>query len=109
MELNSKMVEKGGLFIALSGKKQDGKKYIPDAIAKGASVIVYDGEFDVPQNSAVVFVKTGGDMRENIAKMAANFYPQIPTLVSAITGTNGKTSIADFTRQMMSVLCYKSS
>lgn len=109
MELNSKKVEKGGLFIALSGKKQDGKKYIPDAIAKGASVIVYDGEFDVPQNSAVVFVKTGGDMRENIAKMAANFYPQIPTLVSAITGTNGKTSIADFTRQMMSVLGYKSA
>ena len=45
-------------------------------------------------------------MRKNIAQMAANFYPHIPTMISAVTGTNGKTSIADFTRQMMKALGY---
>ena len=42
--INSQKMEQGGLFIALSGKSQDGKKYIPDAIKNGAKVIAYDGE-----------------------------------------------------------------
>lgn len=103
IELDSRNVVRGGLFIALSGKMQDGKKYIPDALQKGASVIVYDGEYDVPPSTSV-FVRLKGDMRENIAKMAANFYRNMPPLISAVTGTNGKTSIADFTRQMMKAL-----
>lgn len=103
VELNSQKVVRGGMFIALSGKKQDGKKYIPDALQKGAAVIVYDGEYDVPQSTAE-FICLKGDMRQNIAKIAANFYRNMPPLISAVTGTNGKTSIADFTRQMMKAL-----
>lgn len=103
VELNSQKVVRGGMFIALSGKKQDGKKYIPDALQKGAAVIVYDGEYDVPQSTAE-FIRLKGDMRQNIAKIAANFYRNMPPLISAVTGTNGKTSIADFTRQMMKAL-----
>lgn len=100
LELDSRQVSNGAMFIALSGKTQDGKKYIPSALEKGARVIVYDGEYKGAKDGAV-FVQLQGDMRKNIAQMAANFYLQIPTLMSAITGTNGKTSIADFTRQMM--------
>ena len=48
-------------------------------------------------------------MRANIAKIAHNFYPQTPALISAVTGTNGKTSIADFTRQMMTFLGHHSA
>lgn len=105
---NSQNVTPNGLFIALSGKTQDGKKYIPDAIKRGAAAVVYDGEYDTASQNAV-FIKLIGDMRSNIAKIAHNFYPQIPALISAITGTNGKTSIADFTRQMMTFLGYHSA
>ena len=105
---NSQNVTPNGLFIALSGKTQDGKKYIPDAIKRGAAVVVYDGEYDTASQNAV-FIKLIGDMRSNIAKIAHNFYPQIPSMISAITGTNGKTSIADFTRQMMTFLGYHSA
>lgn len=108
IELNSRNVNAGCLFIALSGKTQDGKKYIPDALQRGATVVVYNGEYEVPDSSAV-FVRLNGDMRANIARMAANFYSKIPTLISAITGTNGKTSIADFTRQMMKQLGHKAA
>ena len=106
--LNSQNIIKGGLFIALSGKKQDGKKYIPDALQRGAAVVVYDGEYEKPETEAV-FVRLNGDMRANIAKMTSNFYSKSPALISAVTGTNGKTSIADFTRQMMSFLGYKAA
>ena len=103
IELNSQKVTSGGMFIALSGKNRDGKVYIPEALKRGAAVVVYEGEYDAPADSAV-FVRVGGIMRENIAIMAANFYRNLPPLISAITGTNGKTSIADFTRQMMTEL-----
>ncbi len=100
VELDSRNVVKGGMFIALSGKNQDGKKYIPSALAKGAKVVAYDGEYEGAEDEAE-FIRLQGDMRKNIAQIAANFYPHVPQLMSAITGTNGKTSIADFTRQMM--------
>ena len=88
---------------------QDGKKYISDAVERGVSAVVYDGEYDAPVNSPVEYIKLSGDMRANIAQIAHNFYPQTPALISAITGTNGKTSIADFTRQMMTFLGHHSA
>ena len=103
LELDSHKVSNGGLFIALSGKTQDGKKYIPAALDAGARVVVYDGEYNGAKDEAV-FIKLKGDMRRNVAQMAANFYTNIPPMMSAITGTNGKTSIADFTRQLMRTL-----
>lgn len=108
VELNSQKIKTGGLFIALSGKNCDGKNFIADALQKGASAIIYEGEYQIPQSTAI-FVRVGGNMRENIARIAHNFYPQQPSMISAITGTNGKTSIADFTRQIMQHLGYQSA
>ncbi len=106
VELNSQNVVPGALFIALNGKNSDGRKYIPDALQKGAVAVLYDGDYTPPAAEGVLFVKSTGDMRENIARAAANFYKPIPPFVSAVTGTNGKTSIADFTRQLMKNLGY---
>ncbi len=106
VELNSQNVVPGALFIALNGKNSDGRKYIPDALQKGAVAVLYDGDYTPSAAEGVLFVKSTGDMRENIARAAANFYKPIPPFVSAVTGTNGKTSIADFTRQLMKNLGY---
>lgn len=105
VELNSKKITAGSLFVALTGKASDGKVYIPEAVEKGAVAVVYDGEYTLSEDFAdVEFIKLDGNMKENTAKIAANFYDNMPRLISAITGTNGKTSIADFNRQMMTAL-----
>ena len=110
VELDSRKVRVGSLFIALSGKNSDGKNYIPDVVKKGALAVVYDGDYDPPaEYSHVAFIRLDGNMKENTALIATNFYTGVPKLISAITGTNGKTSIADFTRQMMSSLDVKSA
>ncbi len=109
VELNSKKVVPGALFIALNGKNSDGRKYIPDAVSNGAAAVLYEGECILPPAKDVVYIKAAGDMRENIARAAANFYKPIPNYISAVTGTNGKTSIADFTRQLMKYLGYSSA
>lgn len=109
IELNSAKVIPGSLFIAVSGKKADGRRYIPDALARGAIAVVYEGEERPAAESNAVFVRLGGDMRQNTALIASNFYPRQPKYISAVTGTNGKTSIADFTRQIMTALGYNSA
>lgn len=109
VELNSAKLRAGALFIAVTGKNADGRQYIPDALQKGAAAVVFAGDYTPPADSKAVFVRLEGDMRRHAAAIAANFYPLQPRYVSAVTGTNGKTSIADFTRQIMTFLGHKSA
>ena len=109
VELNSAKLQAGALFIAINGKNADGRQYIPDALQKGATAVVFAGDYTPPAGSKAVFVRLEGDMRCHAAAIAANFYPVQPRYVSAVTGTNGKTSIADFTRQIMTFLGHKSA
>ena len=109
VEIDSRKIVPGALFIALNGTAENGRKYIPDALAKGAAAVLYDGEYAAPAESGAVFVRAAGDMRANIARAAGNFYKPMPARLYAVTGTNGKTSIADFCRQMMRCLGYSSA
>lgn len=109
VELDSRKTVPGALFIALNGKNSDGRKFIPDALEKGAAAVLYDGDYTPPAADGVLFVRADGDMRQNIARAAANFYKPVPPYISAVTGTNGKTSIADFTRQLMKKLGYSAA
>ncbi|MCR9256298.1 MAG: UDP-N-acetylmuramoyl-L-alanyl-D-glutamate--2,6-diaminopimelate ligase [Alphaproteobacteria bacterium] len=94
---DSRAVEPGYVFAALPGNKTDGRKFIADAVAKGAiCVVAPDGTEPV----ADVPVIGDPDPRGKLAKMAARFYGRQPTTLAAVTGTNGKTSVADFTRQL---------
>ena len=92
VELDSRKTVPGALFIALNGKNSDGRKFIPDALEKGAAAVLYDGDYTPPAADGVLFVRADGDMRQNIARAAANFYKPVPPYISAVTGTNGKTS-----------------
>lgn len=99
----------GALFIALNGKNSDGRKFIPDALEKGAAAVLYDGDYTPPAADGVLFVRADGDMRQNIARRRPIFIKSVPPYISAVTGTNGKTSIADFTRQLMKKLGYSAA
>ena len=100
---DSRAVKPGMLFAALSGSKADGSRFIADAIAKGAAAVLVSTATAVDPSVRVPIVRSA-DPRRALALIAAQFYPRQPAHIVAITGTNGKTSVADFTRQLMTAV-----
>lgn len=95
---DSRKVEKGFLFAALPGVKADGIDFLPQAVENGAVAAIFPKTAKVPDLPVIgIFVD---DVRLTLAKMAAVFYAPQPETVVAVTGTNGKTSTANFTRQL---------
>ena len=105
---DSRQVRAGWLFAAIAGNKADGVGFVPEAVAKGAAaILVKDGtRVAVPER---VVVLTAGEPRRALALMAARFYPAQPATIVAVTGTSGKTSVADFTRQIFAHLGHKAA
>jgi UDP-N-acetylmuramoyl-L-alanyl-D-glutamate--2,6-diaminopimelate ligase len=107
LTLDSRRVEPGFLFAALPGSRTDGRRYIDDAVARGAVAILTDDpksyEALARRERPVTFI---GDEnpRRRIARMAARFYRPQPETVVAVTGTNGKTSVTVFARQLWQAL-----
>lgn len=99
MSLDSRVVKSGDLFFAISGTHQDGAKFIDDAIGKGAVGIVASGARPQSLPSHIPYFQVE-DTRAALAKSAARFFPRQPDTIVAVTGTSGKTSVADFTRQI---------
>jgi UDP-N-acetylmuramoyl-L-alanyl-D-glutamate--2,6-diaminopimelate ligase len=87
---DSRSAEDGSLFVAIKGERYDGHDFIPEAIKKGAIVIV--GERDL-QGLESVYIRVQ-DSRKALACIAHNFYgmPSEKLFLIGITGTNGKTT-----------------
>ena len=102
---DSRRVEPGYLFAALPsatrGSGTDGRSYIGDALARGA-VAVLAPPGTVLDNAAQLVVDD--NPRRQLALLAARFYQRQPKTVAAVTGTNGKSSVVGFTRQIWSHL-----
>lgn len=97
---DSRRVGPGDLFAALPGSNIDGRKFIPDAIRQGAAAILTTDIAEIePCDIPVV---TDSNPRRRYAELAARFCGPQPSFQVAVTGTNGKTSVADFTRQIWS-------
>lgn len=96
---DSREVEPGYLFAALAGSETDGVKFIPDALARGAAAILISTgrTADIPEDVPVI---ADPEPRRRFAHMARRFYPGQPECTIAITGTNGKTSVASFVQQI---------
>ena len=93
----------GFLFAALPGSRLDGRKFADDAVARGAVAILTDdaAALDLTAESrARVTVVTDGNPQRRLAQLAARFYRRQPRTIAAVTGTNGKTSVAHFTREI---------
>jgi UDP-N-acetylmuramoyl-L-alanyl-D-glutamate--2,6-diaminopimelate ligase len=100
MSADSRAVAPGFLFAALPGTTTDGARFAGEAIRRGASAIVAGRDADVPD---IVPVLRAADPRRALALMAAKFHPRQPPHLVAVTGTSGKTSVADFTRQIFAL------
>ncbi len=100
---DSRKVEPGFLFAAFKGSTVDGVQFVPKAVEAGAvAVLCALGAADqvralVPETVAVL---SADEPRLNFAKMAARFYGRQPDTMVAVTGTAGKTSVAEFARQI---------
>ncbi len=99
---DSRHVMPGYLFAALAGVKTDGGAFIDQAIARGAAAVLVakPSQFD-EQASPHVAVLQSENPRRDLALMAKRFFARQPEHVTAITGTNGKTSTAQFLQQIL--------
>jgi UDP-N-acetylmuramoyl-L-alanyl-D-glutamate--2,6-diaminopimelate ligase len=104
---DSRAVKPGYLFAALPGAKADGATFVPDAIAKGA-VAVLGGEA-LRGRAATIAQIIDANPRLRLAQLAARFYERQPRTIAAVTGTNGKTSVASFVRQIWTHLGHKAA
>jgi len=100
---DSRSVEPGFLFAALAGSRTDGARFVADALARGAAAIlaVEGTAIDAPPNVPVLRAR---EPRRALALMAARFHARQSAHMLAVTGTSGKTSVADFTRQILARL-----
>jgi UDP-N-acetylmuramoyl-L-alanyl-D-glutamate--2,6-diaminopimelate ligase len=98
---DSREVRPGFLFAALSGTKLDGARFIADAVRRGAVAVLAD---EVIKAEAPVPIVRDANPRRALALAAARFYPHQPAHIAAVTGTNGKTSVTVFARQIWSAL-----
>lgn len=96
---DSRAVQPGFLFAALPGVKVDGARFAPQAIAAGASAILAAHGADIGSDAPIPVIRDENP-RRRLALMAARFYGAQPATVVAVTGTNGKTSVAQFVRQI---------
>ncbi len=104
---DSRKAEKGSLFIAASGTAVDGHDFIAAAIDKGASAIICENIPEI-KNDQITYVRVG-DSSLALATIAENFFdnPSDRLKVIAITGTNGKTTVATLLYHLFTGLNYK--
>ena len=102
---DSRKVRPGDLFVALPGSKLDGRAFVAAALQAGAAAVLA-GE---PIENAQAPVIVAHDPRRAYALAAAAYWGDQPATCVAVTGTNGKTSVAVFCRQIFEALGRKSA
>jgi len=106
---DSRRVQPGWLFAALPGTVADGRTFIPQAIEQGASALLVPDNTDPTSLPDDVAVVKDRNVRRRFAQMASAFYPNRPETLCAVTGTNGKTSVACFLRHIWKAAGHKAA
>lgn len=107
---DSRDINPQSIFFALKGVKVDATKFILPVIESGVRAIFVHGEFnrDYSDNKNVVIIKSD-EIDDLLAECLNFFYKDLPDNIYAVTGTNGKTSVADFVRQSLELIGIKSA
>lgn len=107
VNIDSRQVQDGNMFIAVKGTAADGHTYIGKAIELGAKAVVCE---DMPQELAegVAYVRLA-NTEQNVGQIATNFYgdPTSKLKLVGVTGTNGKTTIATVLYNMFRSMGHK--
>lgn len=94
VNIDSRLIEAGHLFMAMRGTQTDGHAYIPAAIEKGAVAVLCEDVPEKPKDS-ITYIQVK-DSEDSVGKIATLFYgdPTSKMELVGVTGTNGKTTIA---------------
>ena len=103
---DSRQVRQGMIFAGLPGAAQDGRKFIPEAVARGASAVLAAPGTSVPAGCVLL---EDPAPRRRLAIIAALLAGPAPATLVAVTGTNGKTSTTDFLRQLWTLAGFKAA
>ena len=101
ISFDSRKVKKNYVFFAIKGKKTSGIKFINDAILNGASAIVINKK--VKYKNLPIPLIAVKDVRRSLSEACSNFYKKKPINIIAVTGTNGKSSVANFFYQILNL------
>ena len=102
---DSRQVQPGWLFTALPGLRAHGGDFIQHATANGAAAVLVADDWTIgpevlARGDACPVILRSNNPRRDYARLAARFYGHQPTHIAAVTGTNGKTSVVEFLRQI---------
>ena len=98
---DSRKAKKKDIFFAIEGNRTSGTKFIKEAISKDVSAIVSTKKTKYKNDQIpLVLVK---DIRKSLSEACSKFYKKKPTNIIAVTGTNGKSSVAYFFYQILSL------
>jgi UDP-N-acetylmuramoyl-L-alanyl-D-glutamate--2,6-diaminopimelate ligase len=103
---DSRTVRPGFLFAALPGTRLDGRVFATEAVARGAVAILTASTagLGLPSDGLPAAILIDPNPHRRFAMMAARFHGRQPLTITAVTGTNGKTSVVHFTREIWTAL-----
>jgi UDP-N-acetylmuramoyl-tripeptide--D-alanyl-D-alanine ligase len=102
MSIDTRTIGQGDLFFAIRGIKQDGHKFVPDALSKGALGAVVEHGYEYPGEfpSGRVLIKVA-DTHQALKDLAASVRRRWPGTLVALTGSMGKTTTREFAAQVL--------
>jgi UDP-N-acetylmuramoyl-L-alanyl-D-glutamate--2,6-diaminopimelate ligase len=103
--LDHRQVAPGNVFGAFKGARFNGEDFIADAVARGAIAVVARPEARVSGAAHIA----AAEPRRAFAELAAKYYAPYPDTIVAVTGTNGKTSSVEMTRQLWRMAGHRSA
>ena len=106
---DSRAVRPGDVFIAIRGAQFDGRRFVPDAIARGAAAVIYDATAFAWQDEWHVPNRPERELKRHAGTIAADWYrrPADGLLTIGVTGTSGKTSTALWLAQALDSLGHR--
>ena len=102
IKFNSKTCKLNDIFFAINGNHSKGNNYIDDAINNGAKIIISNLKFEGFDKKRVLFINHKNP-RKLLSEVSSRYYKLKPKNIIAVTGTNGKTSVANFYEQILSI------
>jgi UDP-N-acetylmuramoyl-L-alanyl-D-glutamate--2,6-diaminopimelate ligase len=94
--IDHRKVAPGTVFGAFAGSRFNGEDFIPEAVTAGAAAVVARPQAEVTGAPHIA----ADEPRREFARLAAKFFQPFPAATAAVTGTNGKTSCVELSRQL---------
>ena len=101
ISFDSSKVKKNNIFFAIKGSKFDGNHFISAAIKKGAKVIVSEKIEKLEKKIKNIIFLHYPNVRKLLSVVSYKIFSKKPKKLVAVTGTNGKSSVADFYYQIL--------